>query len=171
MGCSRDNCTLRFVQEMGVPFFYVVVEVIQEAFQWLPHLYDLDVVPVKMHSSLHCNILYCGIWWCLDTCMSVFSVVCSKAQESLFANQVNEWIYFIAKYKMENCFLCHLRKLGVRGGWFVMVRRVERVLYRSFHENWILCMCVVFSAWTCAVYVPLVINTAALPLARPCPVI
>lgn len=69
--------------------------------------YYLDAVPVKSAQWLHCSILYCGMWWCLDTGMSVFSVVCITAQESSFVNQANEWAYFIAEYKMEAFFLHH----------------------------------------------------------------
>ena len=51
----------------------------------------------------------------------------------------------------------------------MVVRRVEGVPYGSVCENWSLCLCVVVSAWARAVYAPLIINTAAVPLARPCP--
>ena len=43
---ERTLCSV-FVHEMGGDFFYVLVEVTQETFQQLPHLYDLDDVPVK----------------------------------------------------------------------------------------------------------------------------
>jgi hypothetical protein len=58
MACSRKLYIL-FCIWNGGDFFYVEVEVIQEMFQWVPHLYNLVVVPVKLHSSY--PVTYCTV--------------------------------------------------------------------------------------------------------------